>query len=134
MTKVIILVIVIAVLYGGWELFLYWDKVNHEEENSKKLAAASEVVPEQLQGIPQQLEPVLQNAQKQGASGLRSFLKNYGKSIHDPRKAWIELDYCLAVTREDPAEAKRVFGEVQNRTGPSSPVYPRIKKLEATYK
>jgi hypothetical protein len=134
MTKVIILVVVIAVLYGGWELFLYWDKVNHEEENSKKLAAASEVIPEQLQGVPQKLDPALQAAQKQGASGLRNFLKTYGRSIQDPRKAWIELDYCLAVARDDPAEAKRVFAEVQSRTGPSSPVYPRIKKLEATYK
>jgi hypothetical protein len=53
--------------------------------------------------------------------------------VQDPRKAWIELDYCIAVAREDPAEAKRAFASVKNRTPQSSPVWPRIKQLEKTY-
>lgn len=133
MTKLIAVLFVVVVLYGGWHLFLYWDKVKNEEETAKKQSAAAEVVPEQLPGMPQSLEPTLQAAQKQGAAGLRNFLKTYGRSVQDPRKAWIELDYCLAITREDPSEARRVFAAVKDRTPPASPVWPRIRRLQSTY-
>jgi len=53
--------------------------------------------------------------------------------VEDPRKAWIELDFCVAVAREDPAEARRVFAAVKERIGPASPVWPRMKELEKTY-
>ena len=132
-TKLIAALIVVAVLYGGWNLFLYWDKVKNEEETAKKQAASSVVDPRQLQGIPQNLEPTLEAAQKQGAIGLRNWLKAYDKVIQDPRKAWIQLDYCVLVAREDPAEARRAFKEVKDRTPASSPVMPRIKQLENTY-
>jgi len=75
----------------------------------------------------------LQAAKKQGASGLRTWLKSYGQMVQDPRKAWIELDYCVMVSREDLPEARRVFAEVKARTSPASPVWPRVKDLEKTY-
>jgi hypothetical protein len=94
-------------------------------------------VPEQLQGMPgqnpTQLEATLRAAQSQGAEALKNWLKTYGRAVQDPRKAWIELDYCTMISREDPNEAKRIFAEVKNRTPPSSPVWPRIQKLEKTY-
>src|SRR5213593_2004335 len=133
MTKLIAALIIVAVLYGGWHLFLYWDKVKNEEETAHKQAASSVINPEQLPGVPQSLEPSLQAAQQQGPAALRKWLKDYHKIIQDPRKAWIELDYCVSVAREDPAEAKRVFAAVKERTPPSSPVWPRIKQLEKTY-
>jgi hypothetical protein len=133
MTKLIAALMVLAVLYGGWELFFYWEKVKNEEETQKKQNAAAMVVGEDLAGMPQQLEPTLRAAETQGAAGLRNWLKTYGRSIQDPRKAWIELDYCLLIAREDPSEAKRLFAEVKNRTPESSPVWPRIKKLEKAY-
>jgi hypothetical protein len=133
MTKLIAALIVIVVLYGGWHLFLYWEKVEKQEENVRKDEAAAAVVGEQLGGVPQKLEASLQAAQRQGANGLREWLKTYGASIQDPRKAWIELDYCTEVAREDPSEAKRIFAQVKARTRPSSPVYPRIQKLQKTY-
>jgi len=86
-----------------------------------------------LPGLPYKLEASLQAARKQGAPGLRNWLKTYAQSVEDPRKAWIELDYCVAVAREDPAEAKRVFAAVKDRLPPSSPVWPRMKQLERTY-
>ncbi len=49
------------------------------------------------------------------------------QGAQDPRKAWIELDSCVAIAREDPSEARRVFAEVKKRT-------PRVKALEKTYK
>ena len=43
MTKIITAVIIIAVLYGGWHLFLYWEKVKNEEEVQKKELAQQAV-------------------------------------------------------------------------------------------
>jgi hypothetical protein len=132
-TKLIAALIILAVLYGGWHLFLYWDKVSHEEQVAQKQAVAQAIIPEQLPGLAQSFEPTLQAAQKQGAAGLRNWLKTYDRVVQDPRKAWIELDYCVLVARENPAEARRVFASVKDRTGPASPVYPRVKQLEKTY-
>jgi hypothetical protein len=114
-------------------LFRYYERINDEEATSRKEAAASAISPQQLSGLPYNLETVLATAQGQGAEGLRKFLKAYGATIQDPRKAWIELDYVVALTRENPAEARRIFAEVKERTGPSSPVWKRIKELEKTY-
>src|SRR5438105_13346274 len=133
MTKLIAALIIVAVLFGGWHLYFYWEKVRDEKERARDEAAAAEVTGDSLPGLPDKLGPSLQAAQNQGAAGLRNWLKTYGQAVKDPRKAWIELDYCVAVTREDPAEAKRVFGRVKERTTKSSPVWPRMQKLAKTY-
>jgi hypothetical protein len=133
MTKLIAALIIVAVLYGGWELFLYWEKVKNEEETNQKKEAAAMVMGDQLPGLPYKLEASLQAARKHGAAGLRNWLKINGQSVEDPRKAWIELDFCVAVARQDPAEARRVFAAVKERLGPSSPVWPRMKQLESAY-
>ena len=132
MTKVIAALIIIGVLWVGWEIFLYWDKVSHDREEQKQNAAAM-VNGDQLPGLSYKLEDSLQAARKQGAAGLGNWLKTYGQQVEDPRKAWIELDFCVAVARQDPAEARRVFAQVKERTPPSSPVWSRIKQLERTY-
>src|SRR5256885_492161 len=113
MTKLIAVLIIVAVVYGGWNLFLYWEKVKNEKETAQKQQASEVVDPARLSGLPYQLEQSLQAAQKQGPAGLRAWLKTYGSSVHDPRKAWIELDYCLMVVRDDPGEARRVFKSVK---------------------
>ena len=133
MTKLIAALIIVAVLYGGWQLFFYWERVKNEEETEKKKAVAEAVMGDQLPGMPYQVDASLRAAQNQGAPGLKNWLKAYGDKIQDPRKAWIELDYCVAVSREDPSEARRVFAEVKNRTQPTSPVWPRIQRLQKTY-
>jgi len=133
MTKLIAALIIVGVLYGGWQFFLYWEKVRNEEESQQKKDAAAMVIGDQLPGLAYQLEASLQAARKQGATGLRNWLKTHSQSVEDPRKAWIELDYCVAVSREDIAEAKRVFAKVKERIGPASPVWPRMKELEKTY-
>jgi hypothetical protein len=133
MTKLIALVILLAVLFGGWELFFYWERIKNEEDLQKKSAAAAVVVGEGLEGVPQPLQASLNAAEAQGATALGNWLKMYGRSIQDPRKAWIQLDYCLLLSREDTAEAKRIFAEVKKRTPETSPVWPRIKKLENAY-
>ena len=87
MTKLIAAFIIVVVLYGGWELFLYWDKVSHEEETKQKQTAAALVIGDQLPGMWYKLEDSLRAAQKQGAVGLRNWLKAYNQSVEDPRKA-----------------------------------------------
>jgi cytoskeletal protein RodZ len=133
MTKVIAIAVVLLVLYGSWHFFLYWEQVKNDEEAQKEATAAAVVHPQALEGMPMQLESSLEAAQSQGAAALRNWLKTYGSAIQDPRKAWIELDYCVLLFRENPAEAKRIFAEVKERTSPTSPVWPRIKQLQPTY-
>ena len=133
MTKLIGALIVVVVLYAGWELFFYWERVKNQEETEKKQAAAEAVMGDQLPGLPYQLDPSLKAAQEKGAAGLREWLKAHGNSVQDPRKAWIQLDYCVLISREDPAEARRIFADVKSRLQPSSPVWARIKRLEKTY-
>jgi len=132
MTKLIAALIIAAVLYGGWQLFFYWEKVRNEEEVTKK-QEASQVNPKALAGMPYTLEQSLDAAERRGASGLRDWLKAYGANIQDPRKAWIELDYCNLIVRDDPSEARRIFKSVKDRTPATSPVYDRVKKLEKSY-
>ncbi len=133
MTKVIAALMIAAVLYGGWELFFYFEKVKNERQDEQKAAAAALVLGDQLPGLPYQLESTLQDAENKGAPALKEFLDTYGKMIQDPRKAWIQLDYCVMVASDDPQEARRVFAEVKARTSSKSPVWPRIKQLEHTY-
>ena len=134
MTKVIAALIIAAVLFVSYQLFLYWDRVKNEEETARKEAAARMITSgDQLQGMPSQLSKIYQNAEKQGATGIRAFLKTYGNSVQDPRKAWIELDLCQAIAHDNPAEARRIYGEVKTRTPADSPVTPRLKQLERTF-
>jgi len=126
--------IIAAVLFVGYQMFLYWDRVKNEEETARKEAAAKVITRgDQLQGMPYNLQKLYENAEKQGPAGLRAFLKAYGNSVQDPRKAWIELDYCQAISHEDPAEARRIYADVKARTPANSPIMPRIKQLERTF-
>lgn len=134
MTKtLIIIVVVVAVALGGWQLFEYWEKVQDQKDTDAKAAAAAAVTPESLSGLPYQLNDSLHAAQQQGVDALGNWLKLYGNAVQDPRKAWIQLDYVLLLTRQNPQEAKRVFNEVKDRTLPNSPVWPRIHDMEKSY-
>ncbi len=133
MTKLISIFILVVVVFCGWQLFKYWEQVQNEEENKKK-AEAAQMNPANLQGMPTgQLEQSYQQALQHGNAAIRTWLKTYGDAIQDPRKAWIELDFAVAITREDPTEARKIFKAVKDRTPASSPILPRIKQLEKTY-
>lgn len=131
MTKLISLLIVVVVLFVGWRVFVYWEQVKNQEESTRKQAAS--FTPQQLPGLPYQLEASLDAAQRQGATGLGKWLKAYGNMVQDPRKAWIQLDYCGLLARDNVAEAKRIFAEVKRRTPRSSPVWPRIRQEAKTF-
>ena len=132
MSKLIAVFLIIAAVFGGVELFSRLERAKEEEATARK-EASSNIIPQQLPGLPYHLEASLSAAQGQGSEGLHKWLKTYGATIQDPRKAWIELDYVIALTRENPAEARRLYAAVKERTGPSSPVWKRIKELEKTY-
>ena len=132
MTKLIWALIIVVVIYCGWQLFQYWEKVDNEEATRRKEAAAM-LNPAALPGVPQELEQGYQTVQQRGAAALRDWLKMNDKVLQDPRKAWIELDYCVAITRDDPAEARRIFKAVKDRTPANSPIQPRLKQLESAY-
>ena len=57
MTKLIAAFIIIVVLFGGYHLFLYWERVKAEEETQKKQAVAAVVQGENLPGLPPRLKP-----------------------------------------------------------------------------
>lgn len=133
MIKTLITVVVIAaVAFGGWQIYVYWLKVQDEKAAAEKQASAT-VDPNSLPGLPYELQDSLNAAEQHGQSSLGSWLKMYGAKVQDPRKAWIELDYVVMITRDNPQEAKRVFAEVKDRTPPDSKVWPRIQGMDKTY-
>jgi hypothetical protein len=133
MKALIIIAIVAIVALGAWQLFDYWQKVEDEKVTAQKQAASDVVNPDALPGLPQGWDGSLHAAEQQGSAALGNWLKTYGPSVQDPRKAWIQLDYVLMITRENPQEAKRIFSDVKDRTPPSSPVWPRVHELEKSY-
>jgi hypothetical protein len=133
MTKLIAALIVAAALFGIWELWVWYDRVEHEKEEDASKAKSAEVNGYSLPGLSGELEPQFQAAKNKGAEGLKTFLATYGSRIDDPRKAWIQLDYCVLISRENPAEAKRIFADVKARTPPTSKVWKRIQELSKSY-
>ncbi len=134
MKAVIAILIIAGAAFGGWQIYSYWIDIRGKEKAKvQAVEAKSSVTGAELAGLPAGLEGQLQAAQQQGAAGLRQFLVRYGKTMSDPRLAWIELDFVVLVAQKNPAEAKKVFKRVKQRTLPTSPVYPRMKQLEKTY-
>ncbi len=132
MKIVIAILIVVGLLFGAWKTWEYWDKVSKQKETEAE-AEAAVLDSSQLPGMPYQLESSLQAARQQGAKGLRKWLDAYRYLVKDPRLAAIELEYVVVLSREDPAEARRVFAKVKERVPPNSPLQPRIKALEKNY-
>ena len=133
MTKAIAILILLVVIFAAYQFFQYWEKTQAEHDNARQQAAAVAVTPGSLPGMPYQLETSLKTSMQKGPATFRTWLKTYGPSIQDPRKAWIELDFCVAIAREDPSEARRLFSEVKARIPTSSPVWPHLKELEKSF-
>ena len=83
--------------------------------------------------MDRKFEPSLKDAEKQGAGALKAWLEKYAPYLQDPKLADIQLNYAVLVYNSNPAEAKRVYQGVKARTGATSPVYERVKKLGATF-
>src|SRR6266496_379349 len=137
MRQFLALLLIIGAIWGGKQLFNYWETVKAKKETEDRggapppttAPAASAALP----GLPANLEASLQVAQKQGVVGLRNWLNLYRRYVSDPRLAEIELDYVVLISSTNPQEARRLFTVVKQRTSTDSPVYPRVKRLEKTY-
>jgi len=137
MSAIIRLLIIALVFYGLVKLFHFLEtvkpppssQVENEAETVKSKSKAATVLP----GLPPNFEASLETAQKEGAPGLKRWLDRYRSYVQDPRLASIELDYAVLVGAVNREEARRVFRAVKQRVPPDSPVYPRIKKLEAAH-
>ncbi len=133
MTKAIWVLIILVVGYIGYLLFLQWEQVQVDRENQRKNITTTAVQGDSLAGLPYQLDPSLRVAKERGAVAFRTWYNSYERQLEDPRKAWIELELCIVLSRENPAEAKKIFAGVRDRVAPSSPVWPRMKELEKTF-
>jgi hypothetical protein len=129
MTKLISILIILVVSFCGYHFYQYCVTVRDQEETKLREEAAT-FRPENLAGLPTELEPTLRAAMERGPATFSAWLKNYGARVQDPRKAWIELEYAKAIARENPAEARKVYAEVKGRISESSPVWPHVKALE----
>ena len=146
MRKLFGFLIIIAAIYGGWELYLYYKDVETKTNAANGVATGTPAAPapaaagtevvipqESLAGLPPALEATLKTAREQGVGALGAWLKKYRYAVKDPRLAAIELDYVVLMSQRDPVEAKKVFLGVKARTPANSPLYPRVKKLEKAY-
>jgi hypothetical protein len=133
MTKLIAALFILAVAYIGFLVYQQWDKAREEHDNARHQTAAAVVTPEALPGMPYQLEPSLRAAREKGPVAFQAWFKSQERQIVDPRRAWIELELCVALARENPAEARRIFAGVKERVPPASPVWPKMKELEKTF-
>jgi hypothetical protein len=132
--KYLIGILIIAGLgFVGYKVWDYWTQTDTGRPASGQ--NIPEVRGETLPGLPNQLEQPLRDAQAKGPDTFKDYIDKIKKSplVKDPRLAWIELDYVVMIAARNPAEAKRVFAKVKERTPPDSPVYPRVKSLEKTF-
>ena len=135
MTKLISVLIILLVVFLGYRFYVYWEKVDSEQDIREKEAAARMITRgDQLAGLPWELDPSLRAAQEKGPEAMRLWIANYGSRVEDPRLAWIQLDYCMMIARSSPNDARQIFARVADRVPTNSPVYPRIQRLADTFK
>ena len=135
MKIVIALIILLVVGFLGYSLWDQWREANEQKRASREAATGANIDPKKLPGLPFQLEPKLEEAQRGGLPKFKAFIDGVKqmKDVKDPRLAWIELDYVVMLSYSNPVEAKKLFWEIKRRTPENSPIYPRIRTLEKTY-
>jgi hypothetical protein len=132
-SKLIGALVILLVVWGGYRMFVYYKEVEEQRWHEKEQTSGKDVDPTRLPGMPYELDASYNAAKSQGHAAIKKWLTLYGTQIQDPRKAWIELDYCVLVSRDNPQEARAVFASVKGRLKESSPVYPRLKQLEKSF-
>lgn len=135
MKVLIIILVVLVVVMGGFKLLEKWDEANRAEEAAVKVQDGSDIQEYRLDGLPTTLEQKLGEARQKGAKGMKEFLDTYGHApkFQDPRKAWIQLDYVVMIAVSEPTEAKRIFLDVKSRIKTNAPIYRRIRSMEKTF-
>jgi hypothetical protein len=130
MKALITFALIVGIYLFGKSIF---DQYKAKQQKEEAAAKGPNGPADGLQGMPSNFEPSLQTAQSQGAPALKAWLARYAQYIQDPKLAAIQLDYVVLLSRSDPAEAKRIFLAVKQRVPKNSPIYERVKRLDATY-
>jgi hypothetical protein len=130
MKALITLALIVGIYLFGKSIF---DQYKAKQQKEEAAAKGAYTPADGLEGMPANFEPSLQAAQAQGAQALKMWLERYASHIQDPKLAAIQLDYVVLLSRSDPAEAKRIFRLVKQRVPKNSPIYERVKRLDATY-
>lgn len=131
MTKAIWVLIILVIGYIGYLMFQQWDKARLEHAGRKN--EPTTIVGDSLPGMPYQLDQSYKTAKGTSAAAFQTWFTTNERHLADPRKAWIELELCVAMSRQNPAEARKIFANVKARVPPSSPVWSRLKELEKTF-
>lgn len=131
MKALITLALLFGIYFFGKSIYQQAKVKQAQEEAAAKGEPAGPA--DGLEGMPPQFQASYDAAAAQGATALKTWLDRYRSHIRDPKLAAIELDYVVLVSRSNPNEAKRVFRAVKARVPPTSPVYERVKRLDATY-
>jgi hypothetical protein len=135
MTKLISILIILLVVFLGYRLYVYWEKVDSDQDLRDQAAAARVVKRgDQLPGLPWELDQSLRAAQEQGPAAMRQWIATFGSRVEDPRLAWIQLDFCMMIARSSPNDARQIFARVADRIPTNSPVFPRVQQLAGTFK
>lgn len=146
MSKFLGILVLLALGYGIYALVNHYQNFESDpnagavsatittSEDGTLLPPPGEEIPtESLAGLPPNFDKTLKAAYGKGAAGLGAWLKLYRTYVSDPRRAAIELDYCVLLVRTDPGQAKMLFAEVKKRVAPDSPLYARVKRLAPTF-
>lgn len=135
MKQIITILLIIAAIWAAKEIKVYWETVKAKKlaEEGGAPATKTQGPASTLPGMPASLESSFQTAQRQGPTGVKTWLKSYRPYLSDPRLASIELDYIVLIGARNIKEAREIFAAVKQRTPTNSPIYPRIKQLEKTY-
>jgi hypothetical protein len=135
MKWLIAVVLFVGCIWGGYEIWSYWGTFAVKDAGPTPPPAAIVDVNagNSLPGLPADLQQSLTTAQALGPKALGKWIAKHKAKIKDPRLGWIQLDYVVLISPEDLYEARHTFKEVKERTETISPVYPRLKQLEASY-
>src|SRR5688572_18606379 len=121
------IIIIAVLLYGAYVIGNYLSaEYKKADKASKQDVVVTAPTPPsyELPGLPPQLAPYLQNAQAAGPATLKKWLDANRKYLRDPALGNIELDYAVAVARQNSSEAKSVYAQVKARTPSNSPIQP----------
>ena len=132
MSRIYNVLLIAALLWGAHRFYSFCKRVQQDAPAGG--GSGLEVSGDALPGLSPELVPSYQAASGSGATLKRWLAENAGSpGLKDPRKASIQLDYVMMISRDNPDEARQVFAEVKSRTPPASPVYRRVQKLASVY-
>lgn len=127
------LIIIAALAYGGYVLVTSMMSSYKKAEKQSSGQVETAPVVTDLEGLPPKLQPSLDTAQAQGPASLKRWLDAYGRHVRDPKLGDIELDYAMALMRQNSAQARETYRAVKARTPANSPLQPRLKRLAKTF-